>query len=293
VALQGTLSDFALPDVLHLLASTQKSGELHVRGDRGEGRMWLDSGKVVATEADRATDAVDTVFELLRYGEGTFLFNIDVAAPRHDDSRDIAALLSEAQERLAEWQVIETVVPSLATPVGLAAELKGPAEIDPDAWRVLVAAASGGTVHAVARSLGCGEFGACRAVKQLVDRGLVEVLTAGSTDNGHASATSDLDSLVELPARRRRTATTARAGANGDADPSRALDAEVETMRARALARDISSTLEHAPRRDEVDPMAGVTPEERAALDEAGLVDENGEPINRSLLLKFLSSVRS
>ena len=36
VALQGTLDTFALPDVLRLLASTQKVGRLRVIGDGGD-----------------------------------------------------------------------------------------------------------------------------------------------------------------------------------------------------------------------------------------------------------------
>jgi hypothetical protein len=291
VALQGSLSDFALPDVLHLLASTQKSGELHVRGDRGEGRMWLDDGRVIASEADRATDVVDTVFELLRMEDGSFLFAIGVDAPRRDDPREVHPLLTEAQERLAEWRIIEKVVPSLSTHVGLAAELKAPTEIDPESWRVLVAASAGGNVQAVARALGFGEFGACRAVKALVDRGLIEVLLDGPSDNGRMRDPGDLDALVELPARRRRS-NGARALVDPDPIPEAASAPTAEPAGARSLARDLT-TLEHAAPRADVDPMVGVTEEERAALDEAGLVDENGEPINRSLLLKFLSSVRS
>ncbi|MGH2685947.1 MAG: DUF4388 domain-containing protein, partial [Actinomycetota bacterium] len=48
MALQGTLDTFALPDVLRLLASTAKSGCLRVRGSRGEGEIWFESGAVVA-----------------------------------------------------------------------------------------------------------------------------------------------------------------------------------------------------------------------------------------------------
>ena len=56
-----------------------------------------------------------------------------------------------------------------------------------------------------------------------------------------------------------------------------------------ALARQLASLNS----REDVSELGPVTPEEVAALEDAGLVDENGEPINRSLLLKFLSSVRT
>src|SRR3954452_4303257 len=54
VALQGTLDTFALPDVLRLLASTKKTGRLHLTGNRGDGSVWVDTGDVVKVEASGA-----------------------------------------------------------------------------------------------------------------------------------------------------------------------------------------------------------------------------------------------
>ena len=281
MALQGSLNDFALPDVLHLLSSTSKSGELHVRGDRGDGHIWLAGGRVICTEAGTSTEAVDTVFELLRLEEGHFLFTVDIEPERRDEPRDIEPLLAEAEARLKEWRVIEAVVPSLATEVGLVSELRESVEIDPDSWRVLVAAASGGSVDAVAHTMSCSEFEACRAVKALVDRKLVEVLSTERRDAPLGLGAMDIDSLVELPARRRRPTSE---NGNGSPTPAR---------RTRPVAAPIEEPEPQPPLEDAADLMSSVTVEERAALDEAGLVDENGEPINRSLLLKFLSSVRS
>ena len=64
MSLQGSLDTFALPDVLVLLASTKKSGELHVAGQPGgrslghqpdtEGRLWFDAGGLVGSDVGQA-----------------------------------------------------------------------------------------------------------------------------------------------------------------------------------------------------------------------------------------------
>src|SRR5688500_15315440 len=80
VALQGTLDTFALPDVLRLLASTKKTGRLHLTGGRGSGSVYVDSGSVVAAEASgarNATSIIEVLFELLRYPDGSFVFDAE------------------------------------------------------------------------------------------------------------------------------------------------------------------------------------------------------------------------
>lgn len=280
MALQGSLDDFALPDVLALLASTKKTGELHVSGERGGGRLWLRAGEVVWAEAGEATDTADCVFELLRATGGQFRFTSDVTPPDETSPQPVEPLLAEATARLAEWAGIEQVVPSLAAVVRLEPEPPAPeVVVSAEQWRALVAVAEGGTVAAVARALGTGEFGACRAVKELVDAGLVAVATGPRPG---------LDSLVEIP-RRPRQEEAERPEPAGLQAPS----APDDTGSPESLVRQLSVlSREDDEAEDAAGTPVGEEQDAEAAPPEA-LVDENGEPINRSLLLKFLSSVRS
>ena len=80
LALQGTLDTFSLPDVLKLLATTSKTGRLRIDGDRGQGSVWMREGRVVDADADRSVDGAPTdevVFELLRFGSGSFAFDAE------------------------------------------------------------------------------------------------------------------------------------------------------------------------------------------------------------------------
>jgi hypothetical protein len=179
VALQGTLDTFALPDVLRLLAATKKSGRLRITGGRGSGDVWVTGGGVSAIEASHAphaTELVDALFELLRFEEGSFAFEADVA---HDDSgptSEVDALLDRAEDLLTEWRQISAVVPSLDAFVTLRRTLEAPTvSITQDHWTTLVAVGGGSAVRGIGDGLGLSEIAVSRAIRDLVELGVVEI----------------------------------------------------------------------------------------------------------------------
>ena len=303
MTLQGSLDAFPLPDVLGLLASTKKAGELLVRGTWSDGRVWVNGGELVDAEAPRATNLVEAIFELLRLEDGSFVFDPNASVP-HGPGHAIEPVLEEAQARLEEWRIIEAVVPSVDTPVSLAPRApQAKVGLTAEQWRIVVAIGSGGTVEAVANELGFGEFGACSAVKTMVDAGLLVVdgVGAGGPFDFSDPGTFD-DFLAPEPARPKRAVRRPVAAGAGSAAASlydAAADDDVSTAvasltaeRARELAAELAEL--GTPAAEAVEAAAAApTDEERAlALTEA-LTDDDGQPINRGLLLKFLSSVRS
>ncbi len=184
MSLQGSLDTFALPDVLVLLASTQKSGELHVAGSRSttlgrhpdtEGRLWFDAGGLVGHDVGRTIEPSDAVFELLRLTQGTFSFL--AGTPSGGGPRvEVEGILGEAQARLSEWREIELVVPSLDAWLQLSPEPPmAHVSMRGEQWRLVVAVGAGGPVGGVLGHLGLEELPGCRAVKELVESGLVEL----------------------------------------------------------------------------------------------------------------------
>jgi hypothetical protein len=182
VALQGTLDTFALNDVFRLLASTNKTGRLRVTGDRGNGSVWFDGGGVVLAAAHntKPTDApVTVIFELLRQHEGSFVFEADVTTPEAGAPSDVENLIREAEHLLIEWQEIEAVVPSVAMWVSLATELPRPeVVVDGERWKVIVATGAGATVSEVGDNLGLGEIAVSKAVKDVIEIGLLTISDA-------------------------------------------------------------------------------------------------------------------
>ena len=179
MALQGTLDTFALPDVLRLLATTSKTGRLRIDGDRGRGNVWLSDGGVVDADADRTLDGTpvdEVVFELLRFESGNFAFDGDNTAASGGKPEDVEALLRRANALLGEWNELEAVVPSLEHEVTLAGDLSADeVTISADNWQSLVAVSSGRTVGELATTLGLTELGVSRAVRDLVELGVVDV----------------------------------------------------------------------------------------------------------------------
>ena len=344
MSLQGSLEGFPLPDVLALLASTKKTGELRVAGHHGAGRVWLSEGAVAGIQAGEATSSVDALFRLLRVDTGSFTFDADAKVPE-SRPEPLESLLADAQTRLADWRAIEAVVPSLATSVELAEALPGPkVSVSAAQWRALRAVAAGDTVGDVAGALELDEFEACRTVKRLVDVGLVTVDATSAhpsrtrrrplaalkdpapeavaqeeeedtEDDEEAqepvAATPDLDELVSIPAHMRRArrpapepepprprSRLAEAAARRRLAESDDLVGEAAAAltpeNADALVRELAELGGDVSTAAEVIEAAShaTTTEERAAALE-GVLAEEGEPVNRALLMKFLSSVRS
>ncbi len=342
MSLQGSLDTFALPDVLVLLASTKKTGELHVAGNRSadparmpelQGRLWLDAGRLVGADVPRAAEAADAVFELLRLVEGTFSFGAGTA-PAPWAPAEIEPVLGEAQARLAEWREIERVVPSLDARLELNPEPPtAHLSMRADQWRLVVAVAGGTTVEDTIERLGLAELPGCRAVKEMLESGFVRLPTDGD---------GSTDELVEEPEPLPRI--------RGRRNEKPAVEEEITFWSGGAeedepglvsafadLARDEAPVLEIVPDEPEApvveqpaveeeraaDPVAEALPDWKTDLGGAADLDaianlprrsrpalvgtaddeaeteptdeliDGEEPLNRGLLLKFLSSVRN
>lgn len=182
MSLKGSLQTVALPEVLNFLADNGKSGEFHVSGGHGEGRLWFGHGRISGLDVARAEQPFEAIFELLRIDDGEFDFVADVEVPAEArpvgfDDGVVRPALEAAEARLAEWRDIVTVVPSLAHRLQLRSET--PAEavmLEPEQWMLVVAIGAGHTVGQVIDERGMQEFDGCKAVRALVDASLVDVL---------------------------------------------------------------------------------------------------------------------
>ncbi len=376
MALQGTLDTFALPDVLRLLAATRKTGRLRITGARGAGSVWVSGGEICATEATHAphaTQPVDALVELLRFEEGSFAFDADVAPNGPGAPTDVEALLADADALLQEWREIEQVVPSLDAYVTLRRSLDEPSiTIAQEHWGVLVAVGGGSTVRRMGDDLCLPEIPVSRAVRDLAALGVIDIAAAAppgladppaivaaaaddepsveiDVDAGGAEPEAvepaappadDPDALpVARPLRARRTKTSAPtddgprmpehfvplelpghmasspgaatalstenasegAGDDGLADlaiddlaaafPGLVNRMSPSNPEDNELARQLATLSPRAAEAVRAAAEAATDEERSAVLDEADAGED--APINRGLLLKFLSSVKS
>ncbi len=176
MSLKGSFETIALPEVMALLASSNKSGELRVVGGHLEGRLWLEDGCLVASSVGKAHGHVEALFELLCLTEGNFVFTDGAVSAAPEEPIPVAPVVRQAEERLQEWRDIESIVPSLEHRVRLIPDLPTPeVTLTADEWRLVMAIALAGTVRGALEELSLSHFEGCRGIRRLVDFGLVLV----------------------------------------------------------------------------------------------------------------------
>jgi hypothetical protein len=310
VSLRGTLETFALTDVLSLVASTTKTGELQVSGEGTTGRVWLDAGRIVGARAGDVTDPAEVVYRLLRLDTGEFSFETD-AAPEGEptEPHEVDGVVATAQTRLAEWREIQQVVPSLEAVVTLASP--APSEsvtMTAEQWAVVAAVGDGRSVENLMERLDQDELAAGRLVKGLVEAGLVTVAVTPKPASGRAperrfepkssepEAEAEPDPEPEVqPASavvdRSLGRSKSRAADPGKPDLVRQLASLNESTYKVTVPDDAEHPVEPASAKVRADE--GGTSDPDTPVPASAAAAEGDEAVNRGMLLKFLSSVRS
>jgi hypothetical protein len=250
--------------------------------------------------------------------DGGFVFEAGVdrpeeaVRPQGDENSDIRPLLEQAQARLVEWGEIVAVVPSLAHTVELAAVApEGGVVLDGSQWAMVVAIGEGRPVQEVLDRLGLPEFDGCKALKELTDDGVARVPAIDNTggENVVAIGVDPPPEDIEEP-HSPETATVAdeteedNPDALADRGPWRleelaslepAEEPEEEDTETGRGQDDTEAEAETPTPAAPTDSLYGSTAADDSPLaeDDEDALDADGEPINRGLLLKFLSSVRS
>jgi hypothetical protein len=199
VALQGTLETFALSDVLRLLASTKKTGILRVDTDRGHGEIQVVDGALgvgSAEQAPRAETPSEVLFEMLRSGVGSFVFDTEATVDTSTDGQDVDAALAEAEAQLTEWTEIAAVVPSPHCGVTLRPTHDGDITLTPEQWRVVAMIGSGCTVAELGDRLEQVELVATRAVRDLVE---IDAVAVSAADVAATAASAEPALAPETP----------------------------------------------------------------------------------------------
>ena len=347
MSFEGSLHTVPLPEVLHLLADTSKSGELYVSGPGVGGRFWFEGGAYCGFEVHRCEHAVDALFELLRIEQGDFVFDSNAqlpagpVRPADGERSDIRPVLEQAEARLMEWNEIVAVVPSLNHDVYLVPEQPhDQVSLDRAQWALVVAVGEGRQVQEILDDRRLPEFDGCKAIKGLVDSGLAEVAEPvapaeqavvrpepESAVEPEVESESEVDPESEVD-RESPVLIGAVNGAGADESGSDAEAAQASQTAREALTALIDGMAAQVDRLAQSNagepeeeavgsqgPADGLadrgpwTSDELASLDredwsgeasseefdnaEPEVGEPTPEPINRGLLLKFLSSVRN
>jgi uncharacterized protein DUF4388 len=171
----GTVTDEALSAAVAAATSGEGLGVV---------RALLDQG-VVDSELLRqaATDqAVDAVFDLLRWGEGDFAFVVD--EPNPDDvgvSLAVESVLADTESRRTTWESVSQVVPSPRAVLSMPVVLAGDPLVSREEWSLLALVDGRRSVAELVDLTGSGQYAVVSTLAALVQRGLLEVRPEAGT----------------------------------------------------------------------------------------------------------------
>jgi hypothetical protein len=146
----------------------------------GVGRALLDAG-VVDAELLRslvAEQAVDAVFDLLRWSEGDFSFTVDEPGP--DDvgfSLGVEPIVNDARSRLETWEHACRVIPSPETVLALPVAVREDPQISRGEWALLALVDGRRTVAQLVALAGRGDYTVVSQLAAMIERGLLAART--------------------------------------------------------------------------------------------------------------------
>jgi hypothetical protein len=111
MAFHGDIASYPLPDLLQWLDGTRKSGALHLVGEGGERKLFLEEGVVVATSSAGQWERLARVME---HGEEAKGAAVLLALRSHA----LDGALASAVRQLAEEEILGALIDFTATPTG-------------------------------------------------------------------------------------------------------------------------------------------------------------------------------
>lgn len=112
MALQGSLSELSLPDVIQLVSVSGKTGAFRLTQGEEQGRIFLKDGQIVDAAIGNLRGE-HAVYEMAIWSTGEFYFNPGEETHEVTVRRSNANLMMEAARRLDEWRVLSRKIPSL------------------------------------------------------------------------------------------------------------------------------------------------------------------------------------
>jgi len=164
----GAVSDEALVAAVEAVTAGEGLGVV---------RALLEAGAVDADLLRRAArdQAIDAIFDLLRWADGDFAFVLDEANP--DDvgvTVPVETVLAEVEARSTTWESVSQVVPSARTVLAMPVVLSAEPNVSREEWALLSLVDGRRSVAELVDLTGSGQYAVVSTLAALVQRGLLE-----------------------------------------------------------------------------------------------------------------------
>jgi hypothetical protein len=190
MALQGTLSDFPLEQVLRLLQSTGKTGSLEINGREDRGVLEVREGELIAARSgeDAGELALGALFAV---HDGSFMFRPGaIGEPNLNAPLD--TLIAHAIEERVRFEAIRREIPDDRMRFKLSdrAASGGPITVTAEQWRVLLAVDGQRDVRAISGQCRTGRIATLHHLQALLAEGLIDALPPGAEPERRVPAAS-------------------------------------------------------------------------------------------------------
>lgn len=216
MALQGSLSELSLPDVIQLVSVSGKTGAFHLVNGEDQGKIFLKDGQIIdAIIGDLRGE--QAVYEMAIWSNGDFSFIPGETSPEVTVQRSNANLMMEAARRLDEWRVLSRRIPSLdLVPYFSPREGQDQVTLSPQEWILVTHVDGRRSIEEVATILRWSAFDVSKLLFGMITSGLVGLRSPEEgRDNGAFQAGPSTITLLGL-AEKIRTVAIDVVGPGGD-----------------------------------------------------------------------------
>lgn len=184
MALQGSLSELSLPDVIQMVSVSGKTGVFEVRRSGEVGSIYLRDGRIVdATVGGLRGDTA--VYELAIWSEGDFSFKPGEETDSVTIHLSNANLMMEAARRLDEWRVLSRKIPSLdLIPYFTSRDQTDQVTLSPHEWILVTRIDDRRSIEEIAEQLHWSAFDVSKLLFGMITSGLVAVRSAADRPHG-------------------------------------------------------------------------------------------------------------
>jgi hypothetical protein len=174
MALQGSLSDIALPDVIQLVSVSGKTGVFTLSGDGADGKIFIKGGQITDAVAGKLGGEY-AVYEMAGWHKGQFIFTAGIESERVTVNKSNTSLMMEAARRLDEWRVLQRKIASMdLVPYFLPREPgQDQITLSPQEWAIVTKIDGQLSIAKLEDVAGLPAFDVCKVLYGLVTSGLI------------------------------------------------------------------------------------------------------------------------
>jgi hypothetical protein len=197
MALQGSLSELSLPDVIQLVSVSGKTGSFVISRDDERGMIYLKDGQIVDASVG-ALRGEHAVYEMAIWSSGEFEFQSGKETDKVTVRKSNANLMMEAARRLDEWRVLSRKIPSLDLVPYFSARDRGQDQVtlSPHEWILVTKVDGTRSIDEIATELRWSAFDVSKLLFGMITSGLVALRSLG--EKGDSSSLQEAPSPVTL-----------------------------------------------------------------------------------------------